>query len=227
VVPAQATSCAIAVELFRNRLQCSAAQLAALKAALGWASAVNMNDIATAVANAHDGLWLNLTDPAGLPRRELLVPTPSASTVSMFTQAFGQAPTKLPWPGAKQSLGWIVATRLGGARAAMLSCSMKISCWGWPWSGGGVDRPADYMVKALPGQERVALGALFWRAIGPADWVSPAAAMLAAGLVIRYGVSYQALAKPLENLHCHLKYALSMLGHPVPTWVKAKCPQSP
>jgi hypothetical protein len=215
-----ATLSTIAIALLRSRLQCSAAQLAAIKSALGPGTVVTADTIATAVAQ-DDGLSLLLAD---LPRYKLLVPTPSANTVSVFTQAFGQAPTKLPRPEAKQNLGWIVATRLGGARDAMLSCSVRISCWGWPWSGGGLDRPMDYMVKALPKQARVALGALFWRAVAQTDRDSVAAAMLAAGLVIRYGVSYQMLAQPLSNLHCYLKYSLMMLGRPVPPWVTAKCP---
>jgi hypothetical protein len=223
VTPPPAAS--ISIALVRSRLRCRATQLAAIQAALGPGAVATADIVANAVAQAHNGLWLDLTDEAGPPRRDLLVATPSAVTVSLFTQAFGVAPTTLPWRGAGRNLGWIVATRLGGARRTMFSSSVRISCWGWCWSGGGVDRPMDYMVKALPRQERVALGALFWRAVANSDRVSMAAAMLAAGLVIRYGVSYNLLAKPLSNLHCYLKYALSMLGQPVPQWVTAKCPQ--
>jgi hypothetical protein len=52
-----------------------------------------------------------------------------------------------------------------------------------------------------------------------------AAAILIAGLVIRYGISYQQLAQPLRNIHCYVKYALTMLGHPVPQWATDKCLQ--
>jgi hypothetical protein len=107
----------------------------------------------------------------------------------------------------------------------MFSSSVRISCWGYPWPGGGTDLPAGYMVKALPRRERVGLGALFWQAWAKSDGVSLAAAMLIAGLVIRYGISYRLLAPPLRNIHCYVKYALDMLGYPLPQWVRDKCSQ--
>jgi hypothetical protein len=224
VTPPAPTTLTIAV--LRSRLQCSAAQRAAIAAALGPGAVVTPDSIALAVQQAHNNLWLDLTDPDGPPRRDILVAAPSPTTVSLFTQAFGAAPTALPWRGARRNLGWVVATRLGGARRTMFSSSIRISCWGWPFPGGGVDRPMDYMVKALPGRECIALGALFWRAVAKSDRVSMASAILAAGLVIRYGVSYRMLAAPLSNLHCYVKYALSMVGQPVPQWVSDKCPQA-
>ncbi len=105
----------------------------------------------------------------------------------------------------------------------MFSSSIRISCFGWLWPGGGLDRPTDYMVKTFPKQERVALSALFWRSFATGDVVSQGAAMLIAGLVIRYGVSYQMLAPPLRNIHCYVKYSLLMLQHPIPQWVEDKC----
>lgn len=214
----------LSIAVVGSKTQCTAAQLARIQGVIPGATVTN-DFVGLAIARAHNGIWLDLTDDAGPARAELLKPTLTLDTVSKFTNAFGQSPTKLPWRGARRNLGWIVATRLGGARRTMFSSSVRISCWGYPWPGGGVDLPMDYMVKALPKRERVGLGALFWRAAAKPDQVQMAAAILAAGLVIRYGVSYRVIAPPLGNLHCYLKYALSMLGHPIPPWVTDKCPQ--
>ena len=219
--PAPIPSASIALVL--SGLQCSDAQLAAIRAVVGTGVAVTGDTVAFAVGHAHNGIWVDLTDPDNAPRSELLKPEPTLNAVRLFTEAFGAAPGDLPWRGARWNLGRIVATRLGGARKTMFSSSVRISCWGWPWPGGGVDRPLGYMVKALPKQERVALGALFWKSGPTSGPVSRAAGMLAAGLVIRYGVSYRAQSPPLGNLHCYLKYAITMLGHPVPQWVSDKC----
>ena len=51
----------------------------------------------------------------------------------------------------------------------------------------------------------------------------PPIVSLIAGLVIRYGVSYLMLARPLHNIHCYVKYGLLMLQHPIPQWVDNKC----
>ena len=93
------------------------------------------------------------------------------------------------------------------------------------WSGGGLDQPMLYMVKTLPKLERVALGALFWQRFAANDQVLQGASILIAGLVMRYGISYQIIAPPLLNIHCYVKYGLSMLQHPIPQWVEDKCPQ--
>lgn len=222
-IPPATPTPSLSIALVRSRLQCSAAQLNAIRGVLG--PAVTPETVANAVAQAHNNLWLDLTDPEGAPRSELLKATPTPRTEALFTNAFGIGPTKLPWRGARRNLGWIVATRLGGARKTMFSSSIRISCWGYPWPGGGPDLPNGYMVKALPRRERVGLGALFWQAFGAGDRTSMAAAILTAGLVIRYGVSYRLLAPPLRNLHCYIKYALSMLNFPLPQWVSDKCPQ--
>ena len=69
----------------------------------------------------------------------------------------------------------------------------------------------------------VALGALFWRSFAAGDAVSQGAAILIAGLVIRYGVSYRMLAPPFRNIHCYVKYGLLMLQRKIPQWVDDKC----
>lgn len=214
----------ISIALVRSRLQCTASQLTVIRTALGGIT-VTGADVATAVAQAHNGIWVDLIDSDAAPRAELMKRPRTPITIQRFTEAFGASPDQLPWRGAKWDLGRIVATRFGGAGKTMFSSSVRISCWGWPWPGGGDDRPAGYMVRTLPKQERVALGGLFWQSWNSGDRVSMAAAMLAAGLVIRYGVSYRQLAPPLRNLHCYLKYGLTMLGHPLPQWVSDKCPQ--
>jgi hypothetical protein len=92
----------------------------------------------------------------------------------------------------------------------MFSSSIRISCFGWPWPGGGIDRPAEYMVKTFPKRERVVLEELRdwrWSLSELSD-----AALLIAGLVIRYGVSYRMLAPLLRNIHCYVKYGLLMFA---------------
>jgi hypothetical protein len=223
--PTTATPTTIHIAVLMNTIDCSAAQRASIAAAVG--HPVSATAIKDAIQQAYDGFFLAATDRAEAPRKELLSGSPSATTISFFTQAFGASPTSLPWRGAKSNLGQIVAARLGGAATTMLDRGIRISCYGWPWPGDvGPDRPLDYMVKALPNQERVALGALFWKAVDKGDRESMGSSMLAAGLVIRYGVSYRVLAPPLSNLHCYCKYALSVLGRPIPPWVNAKCPAS-
>ncbi len=223
-VPTPVPPLSITIALVRSRLQCTTAQLGSIRAALG-GIAVSGADVTSAVGQAHNSIWIDLVSIDKPPRAELLKTPRSLITIQRFTEAFGKSPDALPWRGARRDLGWIVATRLGGASKTMFSSSVRISCWGWFWPGGGVDRPNDYMVKALPRQERVALGGLFWRAWNSGDRESMAAAILIAGLVIRYGISYQQLAPPLRNIHCYVKYALTMLGHPVPQWATDKCPQ--
>ncbi len=217
----------IRIVVVRSLVQCSEAQLAEIRKVVGPGITVTGDTVRLALAKVHNGIWFDLVDREAAPRSELLKSLRSATTIQQFTDAFGAGapPDRKPWHGAKWDLGRIVAARLGGAGKTMFSSSLRISCWGWPWPGGGADRPAGYMVKALPNRERVALGALFWQSWAKGDAVSPAAALLAAGLVIRYGVSYSLLAPPLRNLHCYLKYAISALGHPVPQWVDAKCAQ--
>lgn len=160
---------------------------------------------------------------AGMPPRQALTSPRSLLTKERFKAAFGRSPDELPWRGARWDLGRIVAARLGGARVTMFSSSIRISCFGWLWPDGGLDRPAEYMVKTLPKRDRVALGALFWRSFASSDAVSQGAAILIAGLVIRYGVSYRMLAPPLRNIHCYVKYGLLMLQHKIPQWVEDKC----
>jgi hypothetical protein len=208
----------------RSQVQCTTAQIAAIQSVVGPGTAITGAAVRLAIQSAHDQVFADLTDP-GMPPREALAAPRSLLTKERFKTAFGRSPDELPWRGARWDLGRIVAARLGGARVTMFSSSVRISCFGWPWSGGGVDRPADYMVKTLPKRERVALGALFWRSFATGDTVSQGAAMLIAGLVIRYGVSYQILAPPLRNIHCYVKYGLLMLQHPIPQWVEAKCPK--
>lgn len=208
--------------LVRSRVQCTAAQLAAIQNVVGPGTAMTEAAVRMAIQTAHDKVFADLTDPDMPPRKSLAAPR-SPLTRERFRTAFGKSPDELPWRGARWDLGRIVATRLGGARKTMFSSSIRISCFGWPWSGGGVDRPADYMVKTLPKVERVALGALFWRSFASGDTVSQGAALLIGGLVIRYGVSYQMLARPLRNIHCYVKYGLLMLQQPVPQWVEDKC----
>jgi hypothetical protein len=223
-MPTPVPPLSITIALVRSRLQCTTAQLGSIRTALGGV-AVSGADVASAVAQAHNSIWIDLVDVAKPPRAELLKSPRTLITIERFREAFGRSPDELPWRGARWDLGRIVATRLGGASRTMFSSSVRISCWGWAWPGGGSDRPNGYMVRALPRQERVALGALFWRAWNSGDRESMAAAILIAGLVIRYGVSYQQLAPPLRNIHCYVKYALTMLGHPVPRWATDKCPQ--
>ena len=211
-----------AILLVRSRVQCTAAQLAAIQGVVGPGTAVTDAVVRGAIQSAHDKIFSDLTDPDMPPRQSLVTPR-SLLTKERFRAAFGSSPDDFPWRGARWDLGRIVATRLGGARATMFSSSIRISCFGWPWPGGGVDRPADYMVKTLPRQERVALGALFWKGFATGDAVSQGAAMLIAGLVIRYGVSYRMLARPLRNIHCYVKYGLLMLQQPIPQWVEDKC----
>jgi len=211
-----------AILLVRSRVECSAAQLAVIRAVVGPGTLITDAVVRAAIQSAHDRVFSDLTDPGMPPRKSLAAPR-STVTQERFKAAFGRSPDELPWRGARWDLGRIVAARLGGARVTMFSSSIRISCFGWPWPGGGVDRPADYMVKTLPNQERVALGALFWRSFAAGDAVSQGAAMLIAGLVIRYGLSYRMLAPPLRNIHCYVKYGLLMLQHPIPQWVEDKC----
>ena len=179
--------------------------------------------IRVAIQSAHDNIFPDLTDDAMPPVQALLSSPRTPITVERFKAAFGKSPDDLPWRGARWNLGRIVATRLRGARISMFSSSVRISCFGWPWPGGGVDKPMLYMVKTLPKLERVALGALFWRSFAANDQVSQGSAILIAGLVMRYGVSYRILAPPLQNIHCYLKYGLSMLQQPLPQFVADKC----
>jgi hypothetical protein len=206
--------------LVRSRVQCTAVQLAAIRNIVG--PGITDAVVRGAIQSAHDNIFSDLTDP-GMPPRQSLATPRSLLTRERFRAAFGKSPDELPWRGARSDLGRIVAARLGGARATMFSSSIRISCFGWPWPGGGVDRPVDYMVKALPKRERVALGALFWRSFATGDAVSQGAAMLIAGLVIRYGISYRMVAPPLRNIHCYVKYGLLMLQRPIPQWVDDKC----
>ncbi len=208
--------------LVRSRVQCTAAQLAAIQNIVGPGIPISDAVVRGAIQSAHDNVFADLTDP-GMPPRQSLASPRSLLTKERFRAAFGRSPDELPWRGARWDLGRIVAARLGGARVTMFSSSIRISCFGWPWQGGGVDRPAAYMVKTLPKRERVALGALFWRSFATGDAVSQGAAMLIGGLVIRYGVSYLMLARPLRNIHCYVKYGLLMLQHPIPQWVEDKC----
>jgi len=208
--------------LVRSKVQCAAAQIAKIQAIVGPGTTMTDAVIRNAIQSAHDNVFPDLTDPATPPRLGL-TGTRSLQTKERFRQAFGQSPDDLPWRGARSDLGRIVATRLGGARMTMFSSSIRISCFGYPWPGGGLDRPNDYMVKTLPKLERVGLGALFWRAFATGDTVSQGASILIAGLVIRYGVSYRMLALPLRNIHCYVKYGLLMLQQPIPQWVEMKC----
>jgi len=208
--------------LVRSKVQCTVAQLATIQNVVGLGTTITDAVVRGAIQSAHDNVFSDLTD-AGMPPRQALTSPRSLLTKERFKAAFGRSPDELPWRGARWDLGRIVAARLLGVRATMFSSSIRISCFGWPWPGGGVDRPADYMVKTLPKQERVALGALFWRSFATGDAVSQGTAMLIAGLVIRYGVSYQMLARPLRNIHCYVKYGLLMLQHPIPQWVEDKC----
>jgi hypothetical protein len=210
--------------LVRSKVQCTAAQRSTIQTIVGPGTAITDAVVRMAIQSAHDKIFADLTDPDMPPRKSLAAPR-SLLTKERFKSAFGRSPDDLPWRGARWDLGRIVATRLGGARETMFSSSIRISCFGWPWPGGGVDRPADYMVKTLPKRERVALGALFWKAYAGGDDVSQGAALVIAGLVIRYGVSYDLLAPPLRNIHCYIKYGLLMLQQPVPQWVENKCPQ--
>lgn len=206
----------------RSRVQCTAAQLAAIQNVVGPGIVITDAVVRGAIRSAHNKIFSDLTDP-GMPPRQSLARPRSMFTKEQFKVAFGRSPDELPWRGARWDLGRIVAARLGGARVTMFSSSIRISCFGWVWPGGGVDRPADYMVKTLPKREQVALGALFWRSFATGDEVSQGAAMVIAGLVIRYGVSYQMLAPPLRNIHCYIKYGLLMLRHPIPQWAENKC----
>jgi hypothetical protein len=208
--------------LVRSRVQCTAAQRTAIQTIVGPGIVITDAVIRMAIQSAHDNVFPDLTDP-GMPPRQSLAGPRSLLTKERFKAAFGRSPDELPWRGARWDLGRIVVARLEGARKTMFSSSIRISCFGWPWSGGGVDRPAGYMVKTLPKRERVALGALFWRSFATGDAVSQGAAILTAGLVIRYGVSYRMLARPLRNIHCYVKYGLLMLQHPIPQWVEDKC----
>jgi hypothetical protein len=210
------------VLLIRSRVQCTAAQRAAIQNVVGPGTAITDAVVRMAIQSAHNHIFSDLTDLVMPPRQSLVGPR-SVLTKERFKAAFGRSPDEFPWRGARWDLGRIVAARLGGARVTMFSSSIRISCFGWPWPGGGVDRPAAYLVKALPKLERVALGALFWRSFATGDRVSQGAAMLIAGLVIRYGVSSQMLASPLQNVHCYVKYGLLMLQHPIPQWVEDKC----
>jgi hypothetical protein len=206
----------------RSRVQCTAAQLAIIQNVVGPGTVITDAVVRGAIQSAHDKVFADLTDPNMPPRQSLATPR-STLTTERFKAAFGRSPDDLPWRGARWDLGRIVAARLEGARVTMFSSSIRISCFGWPWPEGGVDRPADYMVKTFPKRERVALGALFWRSFAAGDTVSQGAAILIAGLVIRYGVSYRMLAPPLRNIHCYVKYGLLMLQHPIPQWVEDKC----
>lgn len=222
VPPPPIVSPAINILVVRSQIQCTAAQLTTIQAVVGPGTVITDAVVRGAIGSAHNNVFSDLTDP-GMPPRQALTSPRSLITKERFRAAFGRSPEELPWRGARWDLGRIVATRLGGARATMFSSSIRISCFGWPWPGGGLDRPADYMVKTLPKRERVALGALFWRSFANGDAVSQGAAILIAGLVIRYGVSYRMLAPPLRNIHCYVKYGLLMLQHPIPQWVEDKC----
>ncbi len=206
----------------RSQVQCSAAQLAAIQNVVGPGTTITDAVVRGAIRSAHNNVFHDLTGDDMPPRQSLPSPRNDLTKVR-FKVAFGRSPDELPWRGARWDLGRIVATRLAGARVTMFSSSIRISCFGWPWPGGGVDRPADYMIKTLPKRERVALGALFWGSFATGDAVSQGAAMLIAGLVIRYGVSYRMLAPPFGNIHCYVKYGLLMLQHPIPQWVEDKC----
>jgi hypothetical protein len=208
--------------LVRSKVQCTAAQLAAVQHVVGPGIVITDAVVRGAIQSAHNKVFHDLTD-AGMPPRQALTSPRSLLTKERFKAAFGRSPDELPWRGARWDLGRIVAARLEGARATMFSSSIRISCFGWPWPGGGLDRPAEYMVKTLPKRERVALGALFWRSFATGDAVSQGAALVIAGLVIRYGVSYRMMAPPLRNIHCYVKYGLLMLQHPIPQWVEDKC----
>jgi len=211
------------VLLVGSKVQCTAPQLARIQAIVGPGIAITNDVVRVAIQSAHDNVFPDLTDE-DMPPRKALEGSRTLITKERFRAAFGKLPDELPWRGARWDLGRIVATRLAGARKTMFSSSIRISCFGWPWPGGaGVDRPLDYMVKTLPKVERVALGALFWRAFATGDRVSQGAAMLIAGLVIRYGISYRVLARPLRNIHCYVKYGLLQLQHPIPQWVETKC----
>lgn len=208
--------------LVRSLVQCTAGQRATIQAIVGPGIPITDGAVRLAIQNAHDAVFADLTD-ASMPPRQALSGPRTLKTRERFRAAFGRSPEDLPWRGARWDLGRIVATRLSGARASMFSSSVRISCFGWPWTGAGGDRPMDYMVKVLPRQERVALGALFWRSFAAGDVVSQGAAILVAGLVMRYGLSYRMLAPPLRNIHCYVKYGLLMLQHPIPQWVEDKC----
>ena len=208
--------------LVRSEIQCSAGQRTTIQNIVGPGTVMTDDVIRSAILSAHDNVFPDLTDPSMPPVQALSSPR-TPITVQRFKAAFGKSPDDLPWRGARWDLGRIVATRLGGARKSMFSSSVRISCFGWPWPGGGVDQPMLYMVKTLPKRERVALGALFWRSFAANDQVSQGAAILIAGLVMRYGISYRILAPPLRNIHCYVKYGLSMLQHPIPQWVDDKC----
>ncbi len=211
----------------RSQVQCTAAQLAAIQSVVGPGTVITNAVVRGAIQSAHNNVFHDLTG-ADMPPRQSLASPRSLITKERFKAAFGRSPDELPWRGARWDLGRIVAARLEVARATMFSSSIRISCFGWPWPGGGIDRPLDYMVKTLPKRERVALGALFWRAFASGDAVSQGsqgAAILIAGLVIRYGVSYRILAPPLRNIHCYVKYGLLMLQRQIPQWVEDKCPK--
>src|SRR5262249_9628046 len=150
-----------AILLVRSTAECSAAQLAAIRSVVGPGTVITDPVIRLAIQSAHDNVFADLTDP-GMPPRQSLAAPRSSVTQERFKAAFGRSPDELPWRGARWDLGRIVAARLGGARVTIFSSSIRISCFGWPWPGGGGDRPADYMVKTFPKLERVALGALFW-----------------------------------------------------------------
>lgn len=207
----------------RSTVQCSAAQRTTIQNIVGPGTVMNDAAIRGAIQAAHDNIFPDLTDDTMPPVQALLSSPRTPLTVERFKIAFGKSPNDLPWRGARWDLGRIVATRLQGARKSMFSSSVRISCFGWPWPGGGVDQPMLYMVKTLPKRERVALGALFWQRFAANDQVSQSASIVIAGLVMRYGVSYRMLAPPLRNIHCYVKYGLLMLQHPIPSWVEAKC----
>ncbi len=204
--------------LVGSQVVCDPARLAEVRRIM---PGITADGVRIAIHGAHDSVFADLTDDVAPPRAGLTeVRTPL--TIERFRAAFGRSPDERTGPGAAD-LGTIVAARLGGARRTMFSSSVRISCWGWAWPGGGLDRPGGYLVRTMPGVERVALGDLFWRQVAVGDRVSPGCGMVIAGLVIRYGLSYQPLARPFRNIHCYLKYGLTMLGHPVPAWVDAKC----
>lgn len=207
------------IMVLRSTVDCSAGNLTQIGAIVG--RPMTREDVDLAIFRAHNRVFADATDEEMPPRRLLAAPR-NVITIDRFKRAFGVLPDSLPWRGARLDHGQLVEQRLHGARRT-LGGVVRISCFGYPYPGGGADRPMNYLVKALPDVARVGLGALFWRAFRDGDDESMGAAMLVAGLVMRYGISYRPDAQPLRNIHCYVKYCLLMLQRRVPAWVDAKC----
>jgi hypothetical protein len=205
-----------------KRIECNPAQKLRLSFGAGqWATDEGIRKI---IEEDGAGAYYGLVD-AG---HTLEAGQRNEATRKVFQQVFGRSPDELPGPAAQWDFGRIVAERFARTHdRTFLPPQLVVSCWGWPWPGGGpFDPPEKYRVRAHENVPRIGLGAWFWKDRIGNDLDSLGLALFGAGLTIRYGLSWSPLAPPFRNVHCYLRFGLEVRNLVAPSWVRDGCSQA-